>query len=143
MAERDLEFFIEGPGAPALAEELSELIQTEFGHSPGRSIPGSSAGTGEPERLNPTAIAAAALIVSLPGAAVATLDLAQRLKLREKCDRLIAWAGEKAADGEDSSIRFVKKDGRWVLLREAESKDLLESVQSSGEGHGPSEEERS
>ena len=74
---------IVGPNAEAIAAEVEPLLAEAFRETPTRkAMPREQA----PERADP--IAVAALILSVPGVILATLDLAARARLAERIERL-------------------------------------------------------
>ena len=85
---------MEGPGADAAREDLAALATT-WGHTltdepvPPRTQPGGERG------VDPVALTA--LIVSLPSAALAVYDLADRIRKRRRAADLIDHAKQQAA----------------------------------------------
>lgn len=128
----DLEFHIEGPGASSVAEELASLLESEFGERPRRSERGGSSGSDEhQEKVDPTALAALAVVLALPGAIKNTLDLAQRLKLKQKLDRLIEWVKQRP----EIRITIVSGRGPSIRLDRATPAQIME--RNSGVGFQP------
>jgi hypothetical protein len=83
-----LRLHLDGTAADAAADELAAFFEAEFGRRPAR-LP--AAGPGETGRkTDPVAIAA--LVLALPSAMLAAMDLAERIRLREKIARLIDLA---------------------------------------------------
>lgn len=85
---RDLRLHLEGGDAEAAAAEIAALMEASFGRRPERARAGRSDGEGD--KADPVAVAA--LVLAIPGAALATMDLAERVRLREKLGRLIELA---------------------------------------------------
>ena len=84
---------IVGPNAEAIAAEVEPLLVEAFQETPTRkAMPREQA----PDRADP--IAVAALILSIPGVILATLDLAARARLAERIDRLREKIRARASD---------------------------------------------
>jgi hypothetical protein len=91
-------FRIEGTDRAAAADELQRLLEDELGIEPERvEVPVS-----EHDGRKGDPVAIAALILAVPGAVLATMDLAQRMRLREKIGKLIATAQTLRADDKAS-----------------------------------------
>jgi len=85
----DLEFHLQGPQTDATAAELETFFAETLGATARReTLPPPAGGTGE--KADP--IAVATLIVCIPGALLATIDLAERPQIKEYVARLIALA---------------------------------------------------
>lgn len=126
--EEALEFTFSGPDAQADAEALGVFLAREFPdwrtHRP--STPAPTQGTGR--RDLPIAIPILALILTAPAALKHSLDLADRLKLQSKFDRLIAWAKERRAQASRNPFLAVPPSGASVPLAQAKPEQLLEAV---------------
>ncbi len=118
----DLEFHIEGEGAEMTAAALQALIGEQFGQEPRRvSAPPSGR---EQEKSDPLAVAA--FILAVPPAILATIDLAERLALKEKAQRLIDFArGQRQQHG---TRIWLKRTHRIepLPLDEAKLSELLD-----------------
>jgi hypothetical protein len=80
-----LEVHFTGESARASAEAFSSLFRELFDAEP-KELPSGKIQTSEPTRsVDP--LAAAAVVLALPGAVLATMDLAQRLQLGEQLAR--------------------------------------------------------
>ncbi len=123
MTDSSLRLYVDGPDAERLAGELSQVIEREFDARPRRELP-SPPGAGAARGGDPVALAA--LVLAIPGAILAAADLAQRIKLREKVDRLIAWAKEKAGAGTPNRVEIIDAEGRAKRLDEAEVAEVIE-----------------
>ena len=109
---------IEGPNAQALAAEADAFLREALRETPERAVMPAET---TPTRADP--IAVAALILSVPGAVLATLDIAQRLKLAERLDRFLATLRARAggADrvqlcgGDEPSVDLIRADRDQVM----------------------------
>lgn len=110
---------IHGPQAESLAAELEALLQEELGET-GRRVqaPMAAAGT----KADPVAVAA--LVISLPSAILATMDLAKRLDLVPRVQRLLAWARGKAGSGTELTLITSRKSLR---LAEASADEVMDA----------------
>jgi hypothetical protein len=73
-------------GTAGVTDALTAIFDKEFGRRPHRSR--EKPETGGEHKADPVAVAA--LILSLPSATLAAIDLAERIKLRDKITRLLA-----------------------------------------------------
>ena len=86
----DLKFHLQGSQTDATASALETFFSETFGENAHReSLHISTVGETE-KAVDP--IAVAGLVLSIPSALLAAMDLAERLKLKEKVARLIALA---------------------------------------------------
>ncbi len=118
----DLQMRIEGPDAERLAAELAEVLEAEFGTPPQRRPIGAL------QDLNRDAdsLAVVAIVLAVPGSLLAAANLAQRLELKTKIDRLLAWVRGKAPDGTPNRIEVLNGDGRAQRLDQAETEDVVD-----------------
>lgn len=124
MSDSDLKLRIEGPDADGLADELSLFLETEFGTRPTRRRDEERAQRTAVLRGDPLALVAVAL--AIPGTILAASDLARRLELRQKAEKLIAWArGKTAADG-GTRVEVIDGNGRARPLDQIEASEVLE-----------------
>ena len=86
----DVRLHLEGGDAEAAAAEIEAFVAEAFGRRVERGPVGRARGAAG-ERTDPVAVAG--LVLAIPGAALAAMDLAERVRLREKVGRLIALAG--------------------------------------------------
>lgn len=118
----DLEFHIEGEQAETATAELQALIVEQFGQAP-RRVPTPTSGPGR-EKSDPWTIAGVILVV--PGAILATMDLAERLALKAKAQRLIEFARDQR-QRHGTRVWFKRTNRIEPLpLDEAKLSDLLD-----------------
>ena len=109
---------IEGAKAQALAAEADACLREALRQTPERAVVPPET---TPTRADP--IAVAALILSVPGAVLATLDIAQRLQLAERLERFLATLRARAdrADrvqlcgGDEPSLDLTRADRDQVM----------------------------
>ena len=98
MSEPQLQFHFKGSECRDAANELAQLLRDEL--PDWQSQLAEKAPSTEVERVDPlTVIAVMSLILSVPPAIQSSWDLAQRIKLKEKIDRLITWAKARSVQG--------------------------------------------
>jgi hypothetical protein len=68
------------------------------------------------------------LILSIPPAIQSAWDLAQRIKLKEKIDKLIAWAKDRSVRGKVNPSVLLPPEGKAVPLDQAASQQILDAV---------------
>ncbi|TWA80386.1 hypothetical protein FBZ83_109192 [Azospirillum brasilense] len=93
---------IAGPNAGALAIELEAFFAEALGAVPERRGAPAAAGTQRGDLADYAAVAA--LVLALPGAITATLDLAVRARLAERADRLLERLRGLAGAGDSVSL---------------------------------------
>jgi len=94
-----IEISIAGPNTQVLAAEVEAFLAEAFQQTPERRTPPEDR---MPRRGDPLAVAA--LILAVPGAITATLDLAQRARLAERIDRLRERLRAKATPEDTVSL---------------------------------------
>ena len=115
-----LRFLIEGPDAEAAAEELRrDLLEILGAEAVPESLP-----PPEPGERATDPIAVAGLILAIPGALLAVMDLAERLLLKQKIAQLIARLKARRAL-RPGQATLLLEDGRRVALDEVEPEELL------------------
>ncbi|MBI3269774.1 MAG: hypothetical protein HYZ53_12180 [Planctomycetes bacterium] len=123
----DVRFQIQGEDAEAVAGELSEQIRGLFGESPARSSGGVSPGAAREGGKGVDPVAVAALVLSIPGAILATMDLAQRLQAAERVRKLIAWAKERLPRAK-AKIDFLPPAGGAQPLQAVDAGAILDAA---------------
>jgi hypothetical protein len=128
MSASLLNLRVEGPDAARVADELAAFIEAEFGTRPTPVAPPGPAGPGaEPVRGDPWAVAA--VLLAVPPTVLATWDLAQRLKLKARVERLLAWVKDKCRGVEARSITLTSPKPRAVRLDHVEVSVVIELAQ--------------
>lgn len=89
-----MNLYLEGEAAETAARALAHFFDEEFGIITNRAAIQAQPAPGR--RADPVAIAA--LVLSVPGAVLATMDLAERVRLKEKIARLIALCRRQKED---------------------------------------------
>ena len=126
MTQHSVEFQFQGEGRDAAAKELGTLLADTFADWPQQLTEKTTVPTGT-HRSDPVAVAA--LILSIPAALLAAWDLAQRIHLKEKVDRLINWAKEKAKNtpaGHPNLPMMHLPDGRVIPLDQLKPEEFLD-----------------
>jgi hypothetical protein len=86
---------LEGPEPAATAAALERMISDTFGANPGRRVQSRVSGGERPKDVA-TGLALAGLVLSVPGAAQAAVDLAQRLPRRASLRTAFGSVGRRA-----------------------------------------------
>ncbi len=115
--EATIRFRITGPEAATSANELEALLRAELACDAVRvpdtpEAPGTVVRAGDP-------VAVAALVLSIPGALLAVSDLAQRIELVAKLQRLAHWAQERRR-AYGTRVEVIPGEGQVLLLDDAE-----------------------
>ncbi|MCI0530342.1 MAG: hypothetical protein L0Y74_00080 [candidate division Zixibacteria bacterium] len=128
MAKADFQFQIEGEGAEKAAQELARLFNEEFGTSlqPHKAPPQEREGV---TRGDPVVIAA--LILSIPPAILAVMDLVDRIQKKKKLDTLLQESRQVEKKYSGVIIRIIKPDGTIVELVAVESREILDAAEKS------------
>lgn len=116
----DLRLRVEGPNAETIAAEVAVAVEAELGTAPARTAVAPR--SGERERADPVAVAA--LVIAIPGAVLQAMDLAERVRLREKLERLL---GRLRALGGGAEVR-VETPGGLKGVGQATADDLIEAA---------------
>lgn len=126
----DLKFHLQGPQSDATAAALEAYFAETFGETARREnlpmpAPGETQKAADP-------IAVAALILSIPGALLATVDLAERLQLKQKVERLIALARREWRE-HGTRIWLQRRNATPLALDEIEPADVLGAANEARE----------
>ncbi|MEM9294024.1 MAG: hypothetical protein AAGD01_20265 [Acidobacteriota bacterium] len=127
-------FLISGPDAEAVAGELAAWFEEQLDHRPRRvqeSPAGKVPGTQHITRsggVDPVALTT--LILAIPPSLLATMELAERLELKRKAERLGEWAKEAAYRFPGTEVR-LERGNRIVRLDQAAPPEILEPPRSA------------
>jgi predicted Zn-dependent peptidase len=128
MTDSAINIHVQGDGAEEVAQELSDLITDIYDTKPAVNNNASSANAGETRKIDPaTGIALAGLVLSIPSAIMAALDLADRIKKRKKAERLIQWARQKQQSTPQLQIH-VEIGQAFLSLEKIDSAQLLDAT---------------
>ena len=126
----DLEFHLQGEQAATTAAALETFFAETFGAEIRRESPPPLANGGAEKAVDP--IAVAALVLSIPGALLATVDLAERLHLKQKVERLIALARREWRE-HGTRIWLRRRNATPLALDEIEPADVLDAADQARE----------
>ena len=122
----DLKFHLQGSQTDATASALETFFSETFGENARReSLHISTVGETE-KAVDP--IAVAGLVLSIPSALLAAMDLAERLKLKEKVARLIALARREWTE-HGTRIWLQRRDAPPLALDEIEPADVIDAAE--------------
>ena len=127
MNEGKLQFHFEGPQAHDDARDLADFVKHELPDWPAQTardagvVPGGGMVRGvDLETLT--------FLLSIPSGVLAVWDLATRMQLKAKIDRLIAWAKERRARGQRNPFIVLHPDHKAVSLDEAPAHKILDVI---------------
>jgi len=126
----DLEFHLQGAQAATTAAALETFFAETFGAEIRRENPPPPAVGKAEKAVDP--IAVAALVLSIPSALLATMDLAQRLQLKQKVDRLIALARREWRE-HGTRIWLRRRNATPLALDEIEPAAVLDAAEQARE----------
>lgn len=126
----DIEIQIRGEGAAQAAKELHSLFSGLFSEipEPNHTVISRIKESATKTELDPVAVSA--LVLAIPGAIVATLDLVQRLSLPKQ---LGAVKDKLSASTEKHQQRIVKVNGRQYDFDKLSNEELAELILSVGD----------
>jgi len=107
-----IEIRIEGSNAQGLAVIARSFLEEVFRQVPETHSP--LAGPADPRKGDPVAVAA--LILAVPGAVLATLDLVQRARLAERIETLCTSLRNRATPGDRVQLLMSGSDTALDLL---------------------------
>ncbi len=113
---------VTGPQADLLTRELAERLKDEFG---GQYEP-QHVEAGEPDGTKVDPVAVAALVLSIPGSILATVQLGERMELAKKWKALRAWVQARLAEGQQLELSGPGLEPR--ALAEAEASDVIDAA---------------
>lgn len=113
-----IEIRLSGPAAETLSRPTKDFLRTISGEEPEsrRSVPGDGALRGDP-------VAIAALILSVPGAILATLDLVERARLAQRIRKML-----DAIRGADVTAILQTDDQPAINLKEATADEVMNRI---------------
>jgi hypothetical protein len=121
----DLKFHLQGSQTDATAAALEMFFAETFCETARReNLP--MPAPGETQKVVDP-IAVAGLVLSIPGALLAAMDLAQRLQLKEKVERLIALARREWRE-HGTRIWLQRRNATPLALDEIEPADVLDAA---------------
>jgi hypothetical protein len=123
MSEPTLQFHFTDSESRGAADELAQFLAKELPDWQPRVE--KQVVSGEARKADPVAIIA--LILAIPPAIQSVWDLAQRIKLKEKIDKLIAWAKDRSAHGKVNASVLLP-EGKAVPLDQAAPQQILDAV---------------
>lgn len=118
---------IAGPNAPALAAEVEEFLADALGTDAERLPPSQDQAI---QRGDPLAVAA--LVLAVPGAITATLDLAARAQLAKRIDQLLDRLRGRAAPAD--SVRLTGGTEPDLDLIIAKRDAVLDRLEQASDG---------
>ena len=127
MDRESLEFQFGGPDARDDAESLADFLRSDFADWPTRIVERPAAQAGQPTMRGDT-LAILALLLALPGALKNAFDLAERIQLKAKFDRLLAWARQRRAAGRRVPTVVLPRTQRTVPLDEVRVEEVLDTI---------------
>ncbi|MDM8539508.1 hypothetical protein QUF75_02930 [Desulfococcaceae bacterium HSG7] len=123
MAANNLKFNIQGPQAQTVAQELAAMIDQTFDHSAQITKP-PLAKTTDNTKADPVAIAA--LVIAIPSAVLAVVDLVQRPKKKSKADHVIDFAQRQHSQNPQTGITITMPNGVSMNLDQMDSNTLID-----------------
>jgi hypothetical protein len=127
MSDSDIKLYIQGAGEEEVARELSRLIAEVYDTKPPEVSRHSSTDPAGRKFDPATSIAIAGLVLCIPSAIIAALDLADRIKKRKKADRLIQWAKQKQQSTPQLNIH-IEIGQAFLSLDKIDSAQLLDTT---------------
>ncbi len=130
MITNNLKFNIQGPQAQSVAQELAAMIDQTFDHSAQITKP-PFAKTADNTKADPVAIAA--LVIAIPSAVLAVVDLVQRSKKKTKANHVIDFAQRQHRQNPQTAITITMPDGVSVNLHHIDSNALIDLARQISE----------
>ena len=127
MNEGKLQFHFEGPQAHDDARNLADFVKQELPDWPAQA----ACGAGTPPGgglVRGGGLETLTFLLSIPSGILAVWDLATRMQLKAKIDRLIAWAKERRARGQRNPFIVLQPDNKAVPLDEAPAHKILDVI---------------
>jgi hypothetical protein len=115
---------IAGSGAQEIANELHAILQEEFGPTPAPlAAAPPHAATRDASKVDPYVVAT--FVLAIPVAIDSTLKLADRLRLKEKWDRVLAKLRGKLARSPNTRVTLIV-DRRVIRLEQSQSGEIID-----------------
>lgn len=125
MSDSQFHFLIRGRDAETIAQKAAAILSAELGAKATLSAPNRPYQDGSRD-IDP--IALAALIVSIPSAALATLDLLERMKKKQKIENALTKIEGLIADFTDASIQLKAPDGTLLKIEKSAAAKLIDAA---------------
>jgi len=132
MGARHLELSFEGENHETVAKEFVDLFEILFGTHL-TLAPNTYGSSNAPPGTKADPWTKAAVILAIPGAILATFEVAERLQTNQKVQQLIEWAQKKGMDQATTRIHIALPGGRVVKLESATSAEILRAAQPAEE----------
>lgn len=126
MKRSNFKLRIEGERAEKISKDLAVFIKDELGWEPVRELH-EVRSPGNKEKVV-TPLALAAIILAVPSAVLAVLDIVERMKKRKEIDRLIQWA-----KNQPGKITIISPDGTAIQLENANSGKILDAANKAAQ----------
>lgn len=123
MKEPGFKFTVAGRNAEETARDLADFIEKEFDHKTESTRTASPQEQKRVRSFDP--LSAAAFVVALPSAVLGALELLDRMKKKEKVDKLLQWLKDKKVQ-----VTITAPDGTTINMDAAQSSDLLDALDS-------------
>ena len=127
MHEGKLQFHFEGPQAHDDARDLADFVKQELPDWPAQAARGAGVAPGG-GTVRGGGLETLTFLLSIPGGILAVWDLAARMQLKAKIDRLIAWAKERRARGKRNPFIVLQPDHKAVPLDEVPAHKILDVI---------------
>ena len=128
MKRQEFEFCFEGREAENDAREMADFLAKEFPDWSTHVGPGQPPRSVSGTRDAATTIAIIAVMLSLPGSIKDAIDLAARLEIKPKFERLIAWAKARRTRRLKNPSVALPPHGASVPLDQVKPEQLLDAL---------------
>ena len=125
MSELQFQFQIQGRNAEIIAQKVSAILAKELNVQAELS---SSNRPIEKDRRAVDPVALAALIVSIPSAVLAALDVLERMKKKGKIEKALEKIGELMQDFPDAAIQLKAPDGTLLKVEKSNATKLIDAA---------------
>jgi tetratricopeptide (TPR) repeat protein/CHAT domain-containing protein len=121
MKRSNFKLGVEGEKAEETAKDLSDFLKNELGWEPVRELQEVHSTRNMERAVDPLALAA--VILALPSAVLAALDIVERMKKKKDIDKLIQWA-----KNQPGKITIITPEGTAIQLQKADSGNILDAA---------------